>query len=254
MPANRLSWVTSSPQDGADTARTQETVDLGTADESVRRWRLGRSVDAVDDDAPQGPVSPDGYQRLGVGTSGFFEGGLVMGDATGVQPLSGSVRFSDPVQGPDWELVPTRFVSTAWHPSGQQVYAEAVPPGDAGGYLEPTIVRFDIDGTNYTPLIDFPDNGDSHFGQRDPDVDADDEHLTFVTQVDPEGEPTGQTLELYGWSFRPQALYMADTDGTDPAPLVTGDHWLRIEHPAIAPDGSAVVFVGLTDTFAYGHI
>jgi RHS repeat-associated protein len=255
IPANRLSWVTASSSGSSDDARTQETVDLDTADESVRRWRLGRSLDAVADDAPQGPVSPDGYQRLGVGTSGYFEGGLVMGDATGVQPLSGSVRFSDPVQGPNWELAPTLFSSTAWHPSGQRVYAEAATtsaPGDPAGYLEPKIVRFDIDGHTYTPLIDFPDAGDSHFGQRDPDVDAGNERLAFVTEVDPDGEPTGQTLELYGWSFRPQALYVAGTDGSDPTPLVTGDHWLRIADPAIAPDGSAVVFVGLTDTFAYG--
>ena len=253
-PANRLSWITTSPTDSGDSESTQNSVDLGTEEESIRHWLLGRSEYAVHNDAPQGSVSPDGLQRLATGSS--VDGRLALGDATGTQPLSASVRLSDPVQGANWALRPTIFNSTAWHPSGHAVYADAVtpPPGDplADYDWAEKIVRFDIDGQNYTPIIDFPETGYSQLGQRYPDVDAGDDHLVFVTEVDPDGAATGQPLVLYGYTFKPQALYVTDTDGTSPTPLITGDHWLQIVDPAIAPDGSEVVFYGLTDAFEYG--
>jgi hypothetical protein len=256
IPANRLSWVTSSPPGGFDEGRTQDTVELDTGDESVRHWRLGQSPGASRDDAPDGPVSPDGHQRLSQGFA-EWDGRLALGDADGVRPLTESVRLSDPVQGPNWPLRPTLVGSTEWHPSGRAVYAAAATTrlGDPLGDFDwtPKIVRFDLDGGNYTPLVDFPDDTEySYAGQTDPEVDAGNEHLAFVTQVDPAGQPTGQPLELYGYTLKPWALYVAGTDGSQPTPLVTGDHWLSIQDTAMAPDGSAVLFSGVTDTFAAG--
>jgi hypothetical protein len=256
IPASRLSWVTSSPPGGVDEGRTQDTVELDTADESVRHWRLGQSPGASRDDAPDGPVSPDGHQRLSQGFA-EWDGRLALGDADGVRPLTESVRLSDPVQGPNWPLRPTLVGSTEWHPSGRAVYAAAATTrlGDPLGDFDwtPKIVRFDLDGENYTSLVDFPDDTKySYAGQTDPEVDAGNEHLAFVTQVDPTGQPTGQPLELYGYTLKPWALYVAGTDGSQPTPLVTGDHWLSIQDTAIAPDGSAVIFSGVTDTFAAG--
>jgi len=71
-----------------------------------------------------------------------------------------------------------------------------------------------------------------------------------LTQVDPQGDPVGEELELFpGYSFKPVALYVADSDGSDVTPLITGDHWLIMNAPSMSPDGSEIAFMGVTDSF-----
>lgn len=139
-------------------------------------------------------------------------------------------------------------------PSGEAVYATANPLSFDVDELDAEVARVDIDGQNYTPIIDFPDAeyapGAAAMGQAQPTVSADGSSLAFLTQVDPEGDPVGEELELFpGYTFKPVALYVADSDGSDVTPLITGKHWLFMNAPSISPYGSEVAFMGVTDSF-----
>jgi hypothetical protein len=245
IPQNRVSWV--SRTEAGPPGYTQSTADLGTTDEDVRHWTLS-------EDAAPGPVSPDGEQRI-MGVAGI-DGQLRFGDATGTRPLLGSVRQTSLAPGPWSPFLPPAILSDfEWDPSGEAVYATASPlaPFSFDG-PDPEIAHVGIDGQHYTSIVDFPDPPSAPVatpvGQYQPTVSADGSRLAFLTQVDSHGDPVGRELELFpGYVFKPVALYLANSDGSDVTSLITGDHWLVIDAPSMSPDGSEVAFMGVTDLF-----
>lgn len=247
IPQNRVSWVSSTYSWPGQSEYAQSTADLGTTDEDVLQW-------ALSEDALPGPVSPDGYQRIMGGSD--YDGRMRFGDATGLQPLEDSVQLSSPIPGP-WSpfLPPAMLFDFEWAPDGEAVYgtANTLAPFTVDG-PDAEVVRVDIDGQNYASVIDFQDPeytpSATPMGQYQPTVSADGSRLAFLTQVDPQGDPVGEELELFpGYSFKPVALYVADSDGSDVTPLITGDHWLIMNAPSMSPDGSEIAFMGVTDSF-----
>lgn len=245
IPQDRLSWITRTDTKSAYDYE-QSTVDIGTTDETVQRWLVASDVYALVGD---GPVSPDGYQR--VDNRSYSLGGIGFGDAADLRPLTANSHYPWSDQAPA-EGVDQWFSETEWDPSGDALYADLAEYGwEWPPTSESSIVRVDLDGGDVTRVVDFPEVAGLD-GPRAPTVEADASHVAFVTQVDPAGDPTGPPIDFGFFSIAPVGLYVANSDGTSPTAVIDGGGWLSILQPDFSPDGSEIVFTGVTSDFAIG--
>jgi hypothetical protein len=196
-----------------------------------------------------GPVSPDGYQR--VDDRSYSLGEMGFSDAADLRPLTANSHYPWSDQAPA-EGIDQWFGETEWDPSGEAIYADLAEtswdwPPTSGS----SIVRVQLDGGDTTPVIDFPEVPGLD-GPRAPTVQADGSHVAFVTQVDPAGDPTGSPIDFGPFSIAPVGLYVADSDGTSPTAVIDGGDWLSILQPDLSPDGSEILFTGVTADFTIG--
>jgi len=245
IPQDRLSWITRSDTESAYDYE-QSTVDIGTTDESVQHWLVASEAYTLVGD---GPVSPDGYQR--VDNRSYSLGGIGFGDAADLRPLTANSHYPWSDQAPP-EGVDQWFSETEWDPSGHALYADL---DEYGWEWPPTtdssIVHVDLEDGNVTPVVDFPEDYWLK-GPSSPTVNADGSRLAFVTQVDPAGDPTGAPIDFGPFTIAPMALYVANGDGTSPTVLTQSSQWLSILQPDLSPDGSQIVFTGVTADFTIG--
>jgi hypothetical protein len=245
VPQDRLSWITRSDTESAYDF-VQSTVDIGTTDESVQHWLVAGDAYTVVGD---GPVSPDGYQR--VDDRSYSLGGLGFSDAAGIRPVGANSHHPWSDQAPP-EGLDQWLSETEWDPSGAAFYADMTEIGwEWPPTTESSIVRVDLNGQEITPVVDFPEVWGLD-GPRAPTVEADGSHVAFVTQVDPAGDPTGSPIDFGPFSIAPVGLYVAGSDGASPTALIDGEDWLSILQPDFSPDGSEVVFTGVTSNFTIG--
>ncbi len=243
IPQDRLSWVTLDTED--PWYYVQHTVDIGTTDESVQNWVVNDTYTLVGG----GPVSPDGYQRVD-DSSNYSLIELGFSDAANLRPLTANSHY------PWSEHTPPEggqsIADTEWDPNGQALYAGMSEEGsDWPLTANSSIVHIDLDGDELTPVIDFPEDF-WLVGPSSPTVNADGSRLAFVTQVDPAGDPTGAPIEFGPYWIAPQALYIANSDGTSPTVLTESDMWLSILQPDLSPDGSKIVFTGVKADLTIG--